>query len=58
MVHTAVQAKHLALDVKEAMLAQILDYLKEFSVQLLLDCFHMKAILTVLHALSERNVLS
>ncbi len=57
-VHIVQQVKHFALGVKVALHALILDHLKEYSVLLLQDFFHIKVILTALNAQLERNVLS
>ena len=58
MVHIVLQVKHIALGVKVALHALILDHLKEYSVLLLQAFFHIKVTLTVLNAQLERNVLS
>jgi hypothetical protein len=55
---TALRAKHIAQDAKEAMHAQIQDLLKEYNVLQQQDFFHMKAILIASNARLERNVLS
>jgi hypothetical protein len=47
---TALRAKHIAQDAKEAMHAQIQDLLKEYNVLQQQDFFHMKAILIASNA--------
>jgi hypothetical protein len=58
MVRIVLLVKHFVPGVREAMHAQTLDHLKEYSVLLLQVFSHIKDILTVSNAQLERNVLS